>query len=181
MCWNYRGYGKSDSSFFDYLNPYVCKADAERVLDFMVNKLKLKGKIGLYGRSLGGIASCHLANKYPDLIYMIIVDRTFADLDILSIKRLAGSSTKQIYNLVSCTWRTLNDYNLAKAKCYKILASDPKDDVVDNFASLPVGTAKHLAHYKYDEDKWMKFYDGLKFIFEIEDYLYKKMPDKTDD
>lgn len=68
MCWNYRGYGNSESSCYDYLNPYVCKADAERVLDFAINKLKLRGKIGVYGRSLGGLAATHLANKFPDII-----------------------------------------------------------------------------------------------------------------
>ena len=80
MCWNYRGYGKSENGFFNYLNPYICKADAERVLEFMLNQLKLKGKIGIYGRSLGGIASSHLACKYPDIIQALIVDRTFSDI-----------------------------------------------------------------------------------------------------
>jgi pimeloyl-ACP methyl ester carboxylesterase len=102
MCWNYRGYGKSERGCFDPINPYVCKADAERVLNFMVNKLKLRGKIALYGRSLGGIASCHLANKYPDLIYAILVDRTFGELESVAIKRLLGCSTKSIFNIVSC-------------------------------------------------------------------------------
>lgn len=68
VCWNYRGYGKSELDFTDYLNPYVCKCDSERVLDFMISKMKLRGKIGVYGRSLGGIAACHLANKYPNHI-----------------------------------------------------------------------------------------------------------------
>jgi len=46
----------------------MCKIDSEKVLEYMLNELKLKGKIGVYGRSLGGIASTHLANKYPDII-----------------------------------------------------------------------------------------------------------------
>lgn len=65
MCWNYRGYGLSNTKYFESINPYLCKIDAEKVLEFMVNELKLRGKIGVYGRSLGGISSCHLASKYP--------------------------------------------------------------------------------------------------------------------
>jgi pimeloyl-ACP methyl ester carboxylesterase len=84
MCWNYRGYGNSEESMFSTISPYICKADSERVLDFMVNKLKLRGKIGVYGRSLGGIASTHLAYTYPKLIYALIVDRTFGDLNVAS-------------------------------------------------------------------------------------------------
>ena len=71
MCWNYRSYGKSKSpnrcflGFCDAINPTNIKKDSEKVLDFLIKRLKLTGKIGVYGRSLGGIASCHLANKFP--------------------------------------------------------------------------------------------------------------------
>lgn len=65
MCWNYRDYGLSQSKMFGSINPYNCKLDAEKVLGFVVNTIKVRGKIGVYGRSLGGIASTHLANKYP--------------------------------------------------------------------------------------------------------------------
>jgi pimeloyl-ACP methyl ester carboxylesterase len=68
MCWNYRDYGKSTRRPFNGINPYNCKLDAERVLDFVINGLKIRGKIGVYGRSLGGIASCHLANKFPKIV-----------------------------------------------------------------------------------------------------------------
>jgi pimeloyl-ACP methyl ester carboxylesterase len=46
--------------------------------------MKLKGKIGVYGRSLGGIASCHLANTFPNQIKVLIVDSTFSEIDQLS-------------------------------------------------------------------------------------------------
>lgn len=81
MCWNYRSYGNSKSGIFDYINPYNCKLDAEKVVNFVVNKLKIKGKIGVYGRSLGGIASCHLARSMPRIVSALIVDRTFCELD----------------------------------------------------------------------------------------------------
>lgn len=61
LCWNYRGYGESELGFWENLDPYKSKRDAERVLAFAVNKLHLRGKIGVYGRSIGGLAACHLA------------------------------------------------------------------------------------------------------------------------
>jgi len=84
MCWNYRNYGNSSRKLFKGINPYNCKLDSERVLDFLLNQMKIKGKIGVYGRSLGGIASCHLANTFPNQIKVLIVDRTFSEIDQLS-------------------------------------------------------------------------------------------------
>lgn len=115
------------------------------MLDFMLTKLKLNGKIGVYGRSLGGIASTHLANKYPHIVNAILVDRTFSELETLSVNRLIGRGTRPIFQLISCQWRCLNDYNFAKAKCLKIATCDPKDDVVDNYSALNVGVARHLS------------------------------------
>ena len=109
MCWNYRDYGKSTNRFFNGINPYNCKLDAERVLDFTVNQLKIRGKIGVYGRSLGGIASCHLANKFPNIVKTLIVDRTFSEVSELSFRRLPGRCTKFLYRLISFNWLALND------------------------------------------------------------------------
>jgi pimeloyl-ACP methyl ester carboxylesterase len=68
VCWNYRGYGESSQGWFDYSSPVKAKLDAERVLASLVSELQLKGKIGVYGRSIGGISATHLAAKYNDLI-----------------------------------------------------------------------------------------------------------------
>ena len=141
FCWNYRDYGMSSKSFFGGINPYNCKLDAEQVLDFVVNKMKLRGKIGAYGRSLGGIASCHLANKFPNIIQALIVDRTFSELDQLAVRRLTGRCTTGLYRFVSFNWKALNDRNFIEAKCYKILTCDSNDDVVDNYSALSVGVA----------------------------------------
>ena len=68
VCWNYRGYGESEVSKFECVSPYKEKRDVERVLAFVVNNIRVKGKLGVYGRSIGGITATHLAAKYPDLI-----------------------------------------------------------------------------------------------------------------
>jgi fermentation-respiration switch protein FrsA (DUF1100 family) len=41
--------------------PYNIKLDGESMLDFMLNGLSLTGKLGVYGRSLGGVVATHLA------------------------------------------------------------------------------------------------------------------------
>ena len=65
VCWNYRGYGESEKGSLECVTTYKSKLDAERVLAFLVNNIKVKGKIGTYGRSIGGIAACHISSKYP--------------------------------------------------------------------------------------------------------------------
>jgi len=70
--WNYRGYGRSEGK----PSPNILRADADKVYDYILKTLGVKGKIGVYGRSLGGIAASHLANRTE----MAIVDRTFANL-----------------------------------------------------------------------------------------------------
>ena len=80
VCWNYRGYGESEISACECITPHKAKRDIERVAAFVVNNIKVKGKVGVYGRSIGGIAACHLAAKYPDLIQTLIIDRSFDEL-----------------------------------------------------------------------------------------------------
>lgn len=115
MCWNYRDYGLSQNRFFGSINPYNCKLDSEKVLDFITNKMKLKGKIGVYGRSLGGIPATHLANRYPQYVKALIADRTFCEIDILAERRVLGSCTKALFKLISFNWRAVNDRNFIES------------------------------------------------------------------
>ena len=80
MCWNYRGYGESTKGLFGTITPAHSKRDSECVLAFVVNTLQIQGKIGVYGRSIGGITACHLAQKYSDLVEVLICDRTLTEL-----------------------------------------------------------------------------------------------------
>ena len=160
---------------FETLSPYSCKLDAEKVLDFVVNKLRIKGKIGVYGRSLGGIAACHLACRFPQIIQAMVVDRTFCEMDQLSARRLHGYCTKALFKMISCNWKVTNDCNFVDAKCYKILTCDPNDDVVDNYSSLEVGVAKRLARHQYNQHRWKHFYESLCLVFDLEDYFFHKM------
>ena len=68
----------------------MCKADAERVLAETCKKYELTGKIGIYGRSIGGIPACHLAHKYPDIVSLLIVDRSLNELSEVVEAKLRG-------------------------------------------------------------------------------------------
>lgn len=90
ICWNYKGYGKSQPSSSQWLTPTLAKMDAESVVHAAVIRLRLAGKIGVYGRSIGGIAATHLAAKFPDLIELLIVDRSLSELTGLVEERFGG-------------------------------------------------------------------------------------------
>lgn len=156
MCWNYRSYGKSKNPsrcclrYCDAISPKNIQSDAEAVLSFVVNKLQVKGNIGVYGRSLGGIASTHLANKFPQFVSALIVDRSFCELDVSSERRLFGSMTKFLYRFVSFNWKASNDSNYIQANnCFKIVACDPLDEVIDNYSSMAAGISQKLALHRY--------------------------------
>ena len=80
----------------------------------------------------------------------------------------------KLYTLIS-GWRTFNDYNLVEAECFKILTCDPKDDVVENYASLPVGVASRLSKKQYKEEKWDIFYKCLCMMYDVEEHIYNKL------
>jgi pimeloyl-ACP methyl ester carboxylesterase len=64
MAWNYRGYGNTKGT----PSPYNIKTDCEHVLKFVLDDLKIIGKVGVYGRSLGGVVATHIAATFPDKI-----------------------------------------------------------------------------------------------------------------
>ena len=61
MAWNYRDYGRSGGT----PDPYASYHDGESILKFLIEDLGVKGKIGCFGRSLGGTMATHLACNYP--------------------------------------------------------------------------------------------------------------------
>jgi len=61
LAWNYRNYGRSEGT----PDPFVTYHDAESILKFLIKDLGIKGKIGCFGRSIGGTIATHLANNYP--------------------------------------------------------------------------------------------------------------------
>ena len=81
--WNYRGYGETSKTS----TPYNIKSDGESILHFLINNMQIKGKIGIYGRSLGGVVATHISANYPEQISLLIADRTFGNLKDVSTRK----------------------------------------------------------------------------------------------
>ena len=73
VCWNYRNYGESQGK----PDPIITQKDSEEVFKF-AQKLT-KGKIGVFGRSLGGSMATHVASKFK--VDLLFVDRSFGNLN----------------------------------------------------------------------------------------------------
>ena len=86
ITWNYRSYGRSTGM----PNPFNTMHDAEAILKFITEDLGCKGKIGCFGRSIGGTIATHLANKYPEYIDLLFIDRSLGNLDIMSMSTFTG-------------------------------------------------------------------------------------------
>lgn len=114
--WNYRGYGATKGT----PTPYNIKADGESMLYFVLNELQIKGKIGIYGRSLGGVVATHLSANFPDKISLLIADRTFGMLKDVSLRKFSGAGTKFLYDLVTLKWETHNDQNFLDVRFLQI-------------------------------------------------------------
>ena len=174
LCWNYRGYGESTRGSLEALSPYKCKRDAEYVMAYLVNRLRVKGKIGVYGRSIGGLTACHLANKYNNLVKALIVDRSFYELSQVPEGKLKGGYTARVFDLLSWKWRTRNHSNfVTTSNCYKIITCDPLDDTVDLFGNLATGVASQLAKVDYETKQYRQFYESMLYIFAYESELYE--------
>ena len=137
MVWNYKGYGRNKGK----PSPYNAKTDAEAVYTYLRNDLGVTGKIGVLGRSIGGIPTCHLAYKFdPDLV---IADRTLSTLKDLATEKFGGAVPAFLMKIFSLGWECFNDHNFDVSKAgYKLQCADPSDDVIDNMSSLHYGIAK---------------------------------------
>lgn len=187
VVWNYRGYGCSKGS----PNPYNIKRDGESVLEFCVKTLKLKGKIGIYGRSLGGIVACHLGSHAKG-IDLLIADRTLANFDTLTKRKMYGKSVYHAFNFFTCGWEVDNDYNFYESdvEC-KVMTCDPSDDVIDLYSSLYTGVClRHMEKMKHLETKIditkypmflsndEEFFDAMKDYFLLYSQIAQALKDK---
>jgi dipeptidyl aminopeptidase/acylaminoacyl peptidase len=117
--------------------------DAEQVLNFVKHRIGVKGKIGVYGRSLGGIAACYL----QDQVDMVICDRGFCDLWTLAEKKFSDKLTSSLMKYGTKGWQVQNAYNYLRHSpnntkpCYKVIMCDLADEIIDVHCSLMVGVA----------------------------------------
>jgi alpha/beta superfamily hydrolase len=105
IAWNYRGYGRSSGTS----TPNSLKQDVDTVCDYVVKRLGFVGKLGVYGRSLGGIPSSHLANK----VQMAIIDRSFGNFKDMAKHKYFGIAAWWIFKVGSCGWQIENDFEFS--------------------------------------------------------------------
>ena len=79
--------------------------NSEAVFKYCRNVLGLKGKIGVYGRSMGGVGATYLT-EYAD---MVIIDRSFSNLYDFAGYKYYGQIATVIFKMATCGWRTRND------------------------------------------------------------------------
>lgn len=172
LIWNYRGYGETEQEMLSpNLTPDQQKLDAERVMQFLVNRLRVQGKIGVYGRSIGGIAASHLVWKFPSIVKVFVGDRTMGNFDEEVLNRYSRSGLiLKLYRILSCFWHIDNAEPLySNRECYKIITFDDQDDVLDLFSSLHHSVAEKYSEEDYGHrTSWLKFYKSLVYIFDLE-------------
>ena len=95
--WNYRAYGRSKGK----PSPENLKKDVQEVLKYLREHLKLRGKIGIYGRSLGGIPSSFLSSQ----VQMAIIDRSFCNLSAMATWKYRGAFADYLFKIGSCGWQ----------------------------------------------------------------------------
>ena len=141
VVWNYRGYGRTKGD----PSPEACQRDAEQIIHFVKKKLGMRGKIGVYGRSVGCTAACFL----QDRVDMIIADRGFCDLYTLAEKKFFGDMARMFFKFGSQGWQANNSYNYlqkGEKKCYKVIMQDKADEIINLQASLLFGVAREICH-----------------------------------
>ncbi|OMJ87230.1 hypothetical protein SteCoe_11072 [Stentor coeruleus] len=137
ILWNYRGFGKSTGK----PNIKSLIEDGKLIIKH-IRENYIINKLGIHGESLGGCIAIHIAEACD--VDFLFADRTFgclSDTILFTLGRLAYYSFfitghKDIDSVLS----------YLKLRCYKVIASDPCDDVICDLASL-----KNAVAYKIVE------------------------------
>lgn len=96
LLWNYRGYGRTKGK----PSPENICRDIDQVFHFLKTRIGVRGKIGIYGRSLGCIASIHLKNQ----VDLVIADRGFCDLWTLAYQKFFGRFAQMFMKYATRGW-----------------------------------------------------------------------------
>eukprot|EP00929_Paragymnodinium_shiwhaense_P085843 TRINITY_DN46298_c0_g1_i2.p1 TRINITY_DN46298_c0_g1~~TRINITY_DN46298_c0_g1_i2.p1 ORF type:complete len:896 (+),score=215.13 TRINITY_DN46298_c0_g1_i2:114-2801(+) len=132
LLFNYSGFGRSQGS----PTPKSLASDGSSVIEF----LKRRGytNIGVHGRSIGGIVACHVAQAHPDVVKLLVADRTFSTLADAARYTFGNWAVKGLG--LAATWAN-NFANFDAARCYKVMLCDPKDATIPDLAALRTSVA----------------------------------------
>lgn len=131
--WNYRGYGRSAGR----PSPSSLASDVDSILDFLRGRGATQ--IGVHGRSIGGIAACHLVSaRHASAVRFLVTDRTFSSLGCVARCTFGGWAEKC---LALAAVSADNFKGFSAATCYKVMICDPRDQVVPDLAALRTAVA----------------------------------------
>jgi len=106
-------------------------SDIRTIVNHLQNVMGLEGKIGVYGRSLGGIPTSGIC----DYVDMVIIDRSFSDLEIVAERRFYSKFARALYKIGNHDQPVHSARNLVNGginnKCYKLITCDIRDEMFD--------------------------------------------------
>jgi hypothetical protein len=147
FAWNYRGYGGSEGS----PNPSKMYDDGEMVVEYLRNNRGIQQskvcianfiEIGVHGQSLGGAVAAHLARNCN--MDFVLIDRSFSSLAKV-VEYSYGRIANILLNILTFfTWKLDTTNNYIYANTYKVIAYDPKDEVIPELSSVKNGVAQEI-------------------------------------
>ena len=135
--WNYRGYGRSEGT----PSPLSNNKDILAVLDHLVQRFHSQGEnvdIAVSAESIGGLTGCYIACERPDIVKLLIADRTFGSLHSTASYVLAPWAGRVLRFL---KWNGENTDSFLRYSGMKIVCNDTDDAIIHNMASLKTSIA----------------------------------------
>lgn len=152
---NYAGYGRSSGK----PSPSRVSQDGEAVVRF----LRSRGvtNLGIYGRSIGGVAACYVARRFPE-VKILITDRTMSTLEGAARYMYGGWAAK---GLRATSMVADNTENFLEVQCHKVLICDPRDQMILDPAALRTEVALKVLERLSSEER-IQVDDGSLKSFE---------------
>lgn len=116
------------------------REDAEIIAAY-VRQRTPNHKVGAHGLSMGGLIAVHLARK--GLVDFLFADRTFYSLEEVPVYSM-GVWAKWAMKIFAL-WEDVDstkDYIFTN--CYKVISQDPKDEIINDNASLKTGISLRI-------------------------------------
>lgn len=114
------------------------KQDGIVVAQYVKKRVGNSSKIIVHGISLGGAIASHIASK--GLSDFVVCDRTFGSLSEVPRALLGSWATFGLKYLFE--WSTDSTEDFYYSNCYKIIASDPNDEIISDSSSMKTMLSK---------------------------------------
>ena len=122
------------------------RRDAETVALYVRQRVGMFAKVGVHGRSIGGVVATHLARK--GLVDFLFADRTFGSLEKVA-KYSIGRWTQWALPFFTMQFESDLTTDYIFSSCYKVMSNDPNDEIIDDNASLKVCVAKKIVSLSF--------------------------------